>query len=449
MAATVTERRARCTMRFAQIAGSPVRFRSSHPQTDRLSAAIASEATGTNKEVHPSLDAPFLKATASRQEAFVHDKQTRTIAAITLVIICMSIGYWLFLWSTDVFLYWGVNLIGSRWLAILVACAALSTILIHPIPIKVITIATINLVLFSLFATILQQTLARFSSPATTIGWLWQGGIAVIMCSIAMLVYGFFHGKLLVIKHYIVGTPLPVIGGELLIALISDVHMGMTIDEARLRQQIDRLSAEKPNLLIIAGDLVDDRTSPAQMQAACAIVGSLETTYGTYFVYGNHDLANHGPKPPYTKAELDQALSEHGIRILDDQCHSVAGLTLIGRHDAAFARQAKRAPLEQLLDGADKSKPIILIDHQPRELKESAAAGVTLQLSGHTHAGQVWPMSWFVRLFTFAYGHKCINGMHAIISSGMGNRGSVLRSGSTAEMVLIRLRNTNGRSKNE
>jgi predicted MPP superfamily phosphohydrolase len=355
----------------------------------------------------------------------------------------MSIGYWLFLWSTDVFLYWGLTIVGSRWLAILVACAALSTILIHPIPIKVITVATINLVLLSLISTVIQLLFRRICFEAADLGWLWQGGIAAIGSCAAILIYGFFHGKRLIIKYYVVDTPLPVIGGELLIALISDVHMGLTIDEARLRHQMDRLKAEKPDLLIIAGDLVDDRTSPAQMQAACATVGSLPTTYGTFFAYGNHDLANHGPKPPYTKAELDQALTDHGVCILDDQSHAIAGLTLIGRHDAAFARNAERAPLEQLLDGIDRSKPILLIDHQPREMKSVAAAGVTLQVSGHTHAGQVWPMSWFAQLFAFSYGHRCIDAMHAIISSGMGNRGNVLRSGCTAEMVIIHLQSTN------
>ena len=68
---------------------------------------------------------------------------------------------------------------------------------------------------------------------------------------------------------------------------------------------------------------------------------------------------------------------------------------------------------------------------------------MTLQLSGHTHAGQVWPMSWVAQLFAFSYGHRVINGMHAIVSSGMGNRGNVLRSGCTAEMVMIHLRNIN------
>jgi predicted MPP superfamily phosphohydrolase len=372
----------------------------------------------------------------------MHDKRARMIAVITLVAICTSIGYWLFLWSTDVFLYWGISLSVRRLLAALVACAALSTILIHPIPIKVITIATINLILLSLFSTLAQLILRRIWPVAAAVGWLWQGGIAAIGSCAAILVYGFFHGKRLVIKTYVVDTLIPVIGGELRIALISDVHMGMTIDEVRLQKQMDRLSAEKPDLLIIAGDLVDDRTSPAQMQAACAVVGSLPTTYGTFFAYGNHDLANHGPKPPYTKAELDQALTDHGVRIMDDQIHAVAGLTLIGRHDAAFARNAERASLEHLLVGVDTSKPIILIDHQPREMKAAATAGVTLQVSGHTHAGQVWPMSWFAQVFAFSYGHRVISGMHAIISSGMGNRGNVLRSGCTAEMVLIHLRNS-------
>ena len=373
----------------------------------------------------------------------MQDKRTRTIAVITLIILCASIGYWLFLWSTDVFLYWGVSFSVSRWLAAFVAFAALSTILIHPIPIKVITLATINLILFSLFCTVIQLIFKRIWPAAGNLNWLWQGGVAAIGSCAAVLIYGFFHGKHLMIKSYIVETTLPVIGEELRIALISDVHMGLTFDEPRLREQMDRLRAEKPDLLIIAGDLVDDRTSPAQMQAACAIVGSLETTYGTFFAYGNHDLANHGPKPPYTKAELDQALTEHGICILDDQSHVVAGLTLIGRHDAAFMRQAQRASLEQLLSGVDRNMPILLIDHQPRERKAAAAAGVTLQLSGHTHAGQVWPMSWFAQLFAFAYGHRVVNGMHAIISSGMGNRGNVLRSGCTAEMVMIHLQNAN------
>lgn len=372
----------------------------------------------------------------------MQNSRFRFVAPIIITAVCVSIGYWMFLWSTDVFLYWGLNRAVSRWFAALITCAAVGTVLIRPIPVKVTMIATINLVLFSLLYTVLFLLVQTIWPTAASLNWLWQGGVAAVLSSAAVLLYGFFHGKRMVLTRYMVNTGLPVEGGSLLIALISDVHMGLTIDEPRLRRQIDRLRAEQPDLFLIAGDLVDDKTTPAQMRAACAAVGSLKTTYGTYFVYGNHDLANHGPKPPYTKEELDRALTEQGVHILDDQSFAVAGLTLIGRHDAGFAHSANRASLETLLKGVDRSKPIVLIDHQPRERKNAAASGITLQLSGHTHAGQVWPMSWIARLFSFAYGHRCTGGMHAIVSSGMGNRGSVMRSGCTAEMVLIRLQST-------
>ncbi|GEM_PF-701912 len=369
----------------------------------------------------------------------MHDQRIRIAALAALIPACLAVGWWLYVWLSGVLSYWGAGAVASRWLAAAGAVLALSTFLIRPIPVKVTTIAVIYLLIFSLPACALQKIMALFFPSAADPGWLWQGGIAALACSAALLLYGVIHGKRIVVKRYTLHTPLPVPGGELRIALISDVHMGLTIDAARLRREMDRLAKEKPDLLVIAGDLVDDQTSPAQMRAACTIAGSLPTTCGAYFAYGNHDLAGHGPTPPNTKAQLDEALTGAGIHILDDQSRVAAGLTLIGRRDAVFTRRPDRASLRQLLDGADKTRPIILIDHQPRELKEAAAAGVTVQLSGHTHAGQVWPMSWLCRLFGVAYGHRRIGHMDVIVSSGMGNRGSALRSGCTAEMVLIRL----------
>lgn len=376
----------------------------------------------------------------------MHDRRTRSVALFVLLLLCLAAGCWLYSRLNVALLYWGADIAVARWFAAAGAAFALSAFLIRPIPVKVTTIAVIYLIIFSFLAWLLEKAAGLILPSAARPGWLWQGGIFTLACSAAMLLYGVIHGKRMIIKRYVLHTPLPVFGGELRIALISDVHMGLTIDEARLRREMDRLAAEKPDLLVIAGDLVDDRTSPEQMRAACRIAGSLPTVYGAYFVYGNHDLASHGPTPPYTKEQLDEALTSAGIHILDDQSCSVAGLTLVGRHDAAFARRAKRASIEQLLDGADRTRPVVLIDHQPRELKENAAAGVTLQLSGHTHAGQVWPMSWLSRLFGMAYGCRRVGDMSVIVSSGMGNRGSVLRSGCTAEMVLIRL---GGPSANE
>lgn len=369
----------------------------------------------------------------------MHDKRTRIFALTAATILCLAAGWWLYVWLSGVWAYWGLGAAAGRLLAAAGAALALSAFLIRPIPVKFSAIAVLYLIVFGLLSR-LAQTILTFALPsAAALGWLWQGGVLALACSAGLLFYGALHARRTALKRYTLHTSLPVPGGELRIALISDVHMGFTVKEPRLRRELTRLAQEKPDLLIVAGDLVDDRTSPAQMRAACAAVGGFPATYGVYFVYGNHDLACHGPKPPYSKAELDEALTASGVRILDDQSVFAAGVTLIGRHDAAFERRPERASLEQLLEGADRTKPIVLIDHQPREIERAAAEGVTLQLSGHTHAGQVWPMSRLIRLSGFAYGHKRVGNMDAIVSAGMGNRGSALRSGCTAETVIVRL----------
>ncbi len=369
----------------------------------------------------------------------MHEKRTRFIAYLIFILLCLSIGFWIYAWLSGALQYWGLGAIAGRLLGAAGAVCAMAAFLVRPIPVKVRTIAALYVFLFSLLAFVLSELFALVWPAAANLRWLWEGGAAALATSAGMLVYGFFHGKRIVLKKYFIETDLPVPNGALKIALISDVHMGLTIDETRLQMQMNLLSAEQPDLLIIAGDLVDDQTSPELMRSACRIVGGVPATHGTFFAYGNHDLASHGPRPPYTKDELDAALSGAGIRVLDDQSLSVAGVTLIGRHDAGFSRKPGRAPLAVLLEDTDWNKPVILVDHQPRERKEAAGLGVALHLSGHTHAGQVWPMSWLSRLSGAAYGYKRIGGMHAIISAGMGNRGSTLRSGCTAEMVLIRL----------
>ncbi len=211
--------------------------------------------------------------------------------------------------------------------------------------------------------------------PSTAPGWLWQGGVAALIATLAMLGYGALHGRRMALTRYSLETPLPVQADEVRIALISDVHMGLTIDEPRLRRELTRLAAEQPDLLVIAGDLVDDRTTPAQMRAACAIVGGFPAKHGVFFVYGNHDLASHGPTPPYTREELDGALTGAGVRILDDQIASAAGLIWLGGMTQGFSRNPDRAPLSRLLETADRTRPIVLVDHQPREMKEGRRSG--------------------------------------------------------------------------
>jgi uncharacterized protein len=222
------------------------------------------------------------------------------------------------------------------------------------------------------------------------------------------------------------------------------LHMGKSIDSCKLARVCSLLGAQAPDILLLAGDLCDDQTTPSDMLAACALLGNIPTVYGTYFVYGNHDLGGHGPALKYPAQVYRAALERNGVHILDDACVPVSDLfTVAGRRDAWMAHSiGGRIPLSELLQNADKSKPVILIDHQPLNTKQAAAEGVTLQVSGHTHAGQVFPASWFGRLIPNAdvfYGQKRIGETHIVVSSGLGCRGSTLRSGCTAELVLIDL----------
>lgn len=365
--------------------------------------------------------------------------RARIPALSMLIFICAALGGWLFFWSSNVLQFWGLGFVFSRAVGLCCFILFVAIMVIRPIPIKTSAIALLYLVIFSFLSFLLSLPVSLAVPKIPVLECLLEGGILAVVCGCGMLVYGAVHGKKMVITHYSLATTLPVANGTLRIALISDLHMGFTIDEHRLQREMERLANEKPDLLIIAGDLVDDVTSPARMQAACKIIGRLPTTFGIFYVYGNHDIASHGPKPKYSKEALDQALIENYIVILEDCARTVAGVTLVGRRDAAFARHAERASLDQLLEGVDRTLPVILIDHQPRERKEAAAAGVTLQLSGHTHAGQVWPMSRLGQLFGYLYGHRRIEQTDCIISAGMGNRGSHLRSGCTAEMVMINL----------
>ena len=328
--------------------------------------------------------------------------------------------------------------------SVLFALLCLCAFTIRPIPIKVTTIIVLYFLTFGLIADLI-HFMMRFLAPGCAPwNWLHASGVFVLSLSALTLLYGWLHGKRVALKRYKIRVSQPLPYGKLRVALISDLHMGKSIDAGKLARVCSLLGSQAPDILLLAGDLCDDQTTPSDMLAACALLGNVPTVYGTYFVFGNHDLGGHGPALKYPAQVYRAALERNGIRILDDDCVTVSDLfTVAGRRDAWMAHSAGgRIPLEELLQTADKSKPVLLIDHQPLDTKKAASQGVTLQVSGHTHAGQVFPASWLGRLIPNAdvfYGHKRIGETHIVVSSGLGCRGSTLRSGCTAEVVLIDL----------
>ena len=193
---------------------------------------------------------------------------------------------------------------------------------------------------------------------------------------------------------------------------------------------------------LLGGDIVDEGTELAEMQAAISALGAIESEFGVYYVFGNHDRAPYTASPHFTEAELLAALAESGVTVLDDETVLLNGeLWLAGRADAGHG--AERKATAALLEGADADDFILLIDHQPVGFEENIAAGVDLQLSGHTHNGQIWPVAHIIELFKTAdlvYGHRQTGEFHAVVSSGIVGWGYPIRTQGHSEYVVVEIR---------
>ncbi len=230
----------------------------------------------------------------------------------------------------------------------------------------------------------------------------------------------------------IVGLPAELEG--LCIAQVSDVHVGPTIGTAFVRRIVDTVNALSPDLVAITGDLVDG--SVARLREAVAPLAQLRSRFGTFFVTGNHEY--------YSGADDWCAhLGTLGIRVLRNQRAEIAvgagRLDLIGVED--FFATGPRHDLTTAMAGRETSRPAVLLAHQPRSIFQAAAAGIDLQLSGHTHGGQIWPFTYLVYLQ-----QPYVRGLHLhasrtwiYVHPGTGYWGPPMRLGVPPEVALIRL----------
>lgn len=371
-------------------------------------------------------------------------KQKKVLAGIAAALILPACGAYLYFFAARALRFLGVaGVIQNAGIAAAFAALCLLALAIKPIPIKLAAVTVLYFLVFGLTADFINLILSRAAPGFWLWGALYNSGALVLLFSAALLLYGYLHGKRVYVKRYRLAVSAPLPNGRLRAAMLSDVHMGLSVDAEKLRRVSARIAAERPDVFFLVGDLCDDQTAPEDLLAVCELAGGVKTAYGTFFVYGNHDLGGHGPALRYTPDAFRRALSEAGVTILDDECASTDAFTVAGRRDDWLANTiGGRIPLRELLAGADPAKPVILLDHQPLDTEQAARYGVMLQLSGHTHAGQVWPASMVGRLLPMAdafYGHKLVGGCHVVVSSGLGCRGTALRSGCNAEYVIIDL----------
>lgn len=220
------------------------------------------------------------------------------------------------------------------------------------------------------------------------------------------------------------------LAGPVKMILISDMHLGYHNTRADLRKWIKLINDEGADVLLIAGDIVDGSMRPVDEENMYEEFKAL--TMPVYACYGNHDYL--------TGIDADRDFCmKAGIKVLKDSIENIGDITIVGRDDRT---NRHRKSLSDIMNGIDKSKFIVELDHQPYHLEEAQQCNVDLELAGHTHYGQVWPLSWITdAVYECAYGKSQRGNTNYYISSGLGIWGGKFRIGTQSEYVVINIEN--------
>ena len=223
---------------------------------------------------------------------------------------------------------------------------------------------------------------------------------------------------------------------EIKILLASDIHLGALIGERREKRLLEIIREQKPDLVLLAGDLVDGEIAPVLRKNLGRHIQEISTPFGVYAISGNHEYIGGIDKTlPYLKSI--------NIRMLIDEVITLPnGIQLVGRNDHSAGKGSNAPkPLAELISGIDPSKPIIVLNHQPYNLQEAVDAEVDLHLSGHTHNGQLWPFNYLIKgIFELSWGYLKKDDTHFYVSSGYGTWGPPVRIGNRPEVVVFKLK---------
>lgn len=207
--------------------------------------------------------------------------------------------------------------------------------------------------------------------------------------------------------------------------MISDLHLGYHNRRSDLHRWLELIKKEKPNAILIAGDLIDRSIRPVSEENSAEEFRQLSIP--VYAIFGNHDY--------YTGISAEREFCHQcGIQIIQDSVAYFGDIAIVGRDDRT---NRNRKSLKQIMHGIDRSKYIIEMDHQPRQLEEARQNGVDFEFAGHTHNGQVWPLNWICNaIYEDAFGPLTKGKTKYYVSSGLGIWGAKFRIGTQSEYIV-------------
>ncbi len=310
-------------------------------------------------------------------------------------------------------------------------------------------------VLTVLFADILRFILKRcrwinqekLRAPGT---FALAGGICILVIA-AVSIWGVVNARIVRTTQYEITIDKKTENTkDMKVVLAADLHMGYNIGCRQMERMVEKINREDADLVVIAGDIFDNSyESLEDPERLASILKGIKSRFGVYACYGNHDIQEKilagftfgGKGKKQSDIRMDEFLEEAGIELLRDEFVMINDeIYLYGRPDAARPGrgiETRKSP-GKITEGMDLSRPVFVIDHQPKELQELAAAGADLDLCGHTHDGQMFPGNILTAaMWENSCGYLKKGGMHNIVTSGVGVFGPNMRVGTIAEICSI------------
>lgn len=263
-------------------------------------------------------------------------------------------------------------------------------------------------------------------------------GAVVILFTAVVLGFGWYNAHHVSRAAYTVYTDKTISGENFRIVGIADSHLGITLDGESFAKEMKKIQEEAPDIVVVAGDFVDDDSCRKDMVQACKALGELKTTCGVYFVFGNHDRGYYKGHRDFTVDDLKEELLKNNVVILEDDIAEVNDeVLLIGRKDKS---SEERLDMAALTKDIDSSKLQIVIDHQPNDYDNEASAGADIVFSGHTHGGHIWPTGYVGLLIganDYVYGSETRDNTEFIVTSGISGWAIPFKTGISSEYVVI------------
>ena len=275
---------------------------------------------------------------------------------------------------------------------------------------------------------------------------VYQSGAVSILLTVLLILFGYWNLHNVIRTDYRIETDKEIRTEGYRIALIADVHYGVSLTYEELLEKCREINAANPDIVILCGDIIDDSANANEMREVYRALGTLDSEFGTYYVHGNHDRPFSFMKDDYTYTEEEQiaTMEENGITVLtDDVVQITDNFVLVGRNDQSSSSfgHGKRMTLDQLFATVDQEDFVLVLDHQPKEYAENGEIGTDLLLSGHTHGGQLFPLNLLMEVIPFndgLYGLYAIDSdTAAIVTSGFAGWNFPVKTAAPAEYVII------------